>query len=58
MYRGEEIQPRINIQSDKDIDQMGKENVRECVPPVLYFVKWAAIAIRMAVLNDACQVRH
>jgi choline dehydrogenase len=56
MYRGEEIQPGINIQSDKDIDQWVKENVESAYHPSCT-CKMGSDSDPMAVLNDACQVR-
>jgi choline dehydrogenase len=56
MYRGEEIQPGINIQSDKDIDQWVKENVESAYHPSCT-CKMGSDNDPMAVLNDACQVR-
>jgi choline dehydrogenase len=55
-YRGEEIQPGINIQSDEDIDQWVKENVESAYHPSCT-CKMGSDSDPMAVLNDACQVR-
>jgi len=55
-FRGDEIQPGIDIQSDADIDQWVKENVESAYHPSCT-CKMGDDSDPMAVLNEYCQVR-
>ena len=55
-YRGDEIQPGMNIQSDEEIDQWVKENVESAYHPSCT-CKMGDDNDPMAVLNEQCQVR-
>ena len=55
-YRGEEIQPGINITSDEDIDRWVRENVESAYHPSCT-CKLGADDDPMAVLDSECKVR-
>ncbi len=55
-FRGEEIQPGLNITSDEAIDEWVKQNVESAYHPSCS-CKMGADDDPMAVLNEACQVR-
>lgn len=55
-YRGEEIQPGINITSDEDIDRWVRENVESAYHPSCT-CKLGADDDPMAVLDNECKVR-
>ncbi|MGF1908585.1 choline dehydrogenase [Vibrio kasasachensis] len=55
-YRGEEIQPSIDVTSDQDIDTWVKQNVESAYHPSCT-CKMGADDDPMAVLNEYCQVR-
>ncbi|MEO9653627.1 choline dehydrogenase [Marinomonas sp.] len=55
-YRGDEIQPGLQIQTDEQIDQWVKDNVESAYHPSCT-CKMGADNDPMAVLNSACQVR-
>ncbi|MAF17245.1 MAG: choline dehydrogenase [Marinomonas sp.] len=55
-YRGEEIQPGMNIQSDEEIDRWVKDNVESAYHPSCT-CKMGADNDAMAVLDAECRVR-
>ena len=55
-YRGEEIQPGMNIQSDEEIDRWVKDNVESAYHPSCT-CKMGADNDSMAVLDAECRVR-
>ncbi|MBJ7550959.1 choline dehydrogenase [Marinomonas ostreistagni] len=55
-YRGEEIQPGMNIQSDEEIDRWVKDNVESAYHPSCT-CKMGADDDAMAVLDAECRVR-
>ena len=55
-YRGEEIQPGLNITSDEDIDRWVRENVESAYHPSCT-CKLGADNDPMAVLDNQCKVR-
>ena len=55
-YRGDEIQPGVDVQSDEQIDQWVRQNVESAYHPSCS-VKMGADNDPMAVLNADCQVR-
>ena len=55
-YRGDEIQPGLNITSDEDIDRWVRENVESAYHPSCT-CKLGADDDPMAVLDDQCKVR-
>ena len=55
-YRGDEIQPGMNVQSDDEIDQWVKENVESAYHPSCT-CKMGDDNDPMAVLDESCQVR-
>ena len=55
-YRGDEIQPGSDVQSDKQIDQWVRQNVESAYHPSCS-AKMGAQNDPMAVLNENCQVR-
>jgi len=55
-YRGEEIQPGAQLQSDEQIDQWVRENVESAYHPSCT-VKMGSSSDKMAVLDEQCRVR-
>lgn len=55
-YRGEEIQPGADIESDEQIDQWVRQNVESAYHPSCT-VKMGASEDNMAVLDEQCRVR-
>lgn len=55
-YRGEEIQPGMNVQTDEEIDRWVKDNVESAYHPSCT-CKMGADEDPMAVLDEACRVR-
>lgn len=55
-YRGEEIQPGAQIQSDEEIDQWVKDNVESAYHPSCT-CKIGSASDPMAVLDESCRVR-